>query len=260
MPSPFPGMDPYLENPELWREVHHRLMNGIADEIGPSLRPKYRVAIEKRTYLSDGDESLEVVIPDVSVISPSSTSQGTPSTLTLAAQSESVTVTLPRLEEIRESYLEIRELSTGHVVTAIELLSPTNKRGGEGRKAYEKKRRAVLSRLTHLVEIDLLRSGKPMPILGSIPTSDYRILVSRSERRPKAELYPFSVRQEIPKFAIPLESADAEPLLDLQSLLARAYYRASFDMAIDYTKDPVPLLKAKDREWADALLRESGFR
>lgn len=123
MPAPFPGMNPYLENPELWSEVHHRLITAIAIAIGPSIRPKYRVAIEKRTYLSDGEDSLLVGIPDVSILSQRSTLE-TISTTTLPAQGESVTITLPMPEEVREGYLEIREVATGYVVTVIEVISP----------------------------------------------------------------------------------------------------------------------------------------
>ena len=260
MPSPFPGMNPYLENPELWSEVHHRLITAIADAIAPPIRPKYRVAIEKRAYLSDGEESVLVGIPDVSVLYQKSTTTQTPSTTTLPAQSESITVTLPMPEEVREGYLEIREVATAHVVTVIEVLSPTNKRAGKGRVAYETKRREVLSSPTHLVEIDLLRDGKAMRIMSETPQTDYRILVGRGNRRPLAQLYAFTVRQEIPWFLLPLQSGDTEPLVDLQSLLVGVYERAGFDLAVDYTLEPVPPLKEKDRAWADALLQEKGLR
>ena len=263
MPSPFPGMDPYLENPDLWRELHNRLIVAIAIAISPPLRPKYRVAIEKRAYLSDGEDSVDVVIPDVSMVSQKSIAaqrSSTISTMTIAAVSESVTVTLPSPEEIRESYLEIREVETGCVVTAIELLSPTNKRGGEGRRVYKNKRRKVLATLTHLVEIDLLRSGQPMPIQGEITQTDYRILVSRRERRPQAQLYAFSVRQKIPEFLLPLQSEDNEPIIDLQHLLNQVYDQAGFDLAIDYSQKPIPSLKSKDRNWAEELLRDRGLQ
>ena len=260
MPSPFPGMNPYLENPELWSEVHHRLITGLADAIEPNLSFKYRVAIEKRTYLSDGEDSVLVGIPDLSVFSQKSTTTQTASTATLRSQDESVTVTIPMPEEVRESYLEIIEVATGYVVTAIEVISPKNKSAGIGRKKYEKKRKLVLSSPTHLVEIDWLRGGKPMQILNEIPQKDYRILVSRSDRRPQAQLYAFSIRQEIPKFLLPLQSGDTEPLVDLQALLLGVYDRARFDMAIDYTLEPSPLLKAEDKIWVNALLAERGLR
>ncbi|MBW4575213.1 MAG: DUF4058 family protein [Aphanothece sp. CMT-3BRIN-NPC111] len=260
MPSPFPGMNPYLENPELWPEVHSRLITAIAIAIEPKLSRNYRVAIEKRTYLSDGEESVLVGIPDISVYSQRSTTTQTPSTATLPAQGESVTVTIPMPEEVGEGYLEIREVATGYVVTAIEVLSLKNKRGGIGRQKYEEKRTEVLSSPTHLVEIDLLRSGKPMRILSEIPHTDYRILVSRSNHRPQAQLYAFNVQQEIPKFLLPLRSVDKEPLVNLQSLLVQVYEQARFDMAIDYSLEPVPPLKEEDKVWADTWLRDKRLR
>lgn len=260
MPSPFPGVDPYLENPELWTEVHHRLITAISIAIESGLSRKYRVAIEKRTYLIDGGESILVGIPDVSIYSQKSAITQTSSTATLPTQDESVTVTIPMPQEVREGYLEVRDVTTGNVVTAIEVLSPTNKRDRKGREIYEAKRMEVLSSSTHLVEIDLLRGGKPMPILNNIPQKDYRILVSSSERRPQAQLYAFSVREQIPKFLLPLQSGDAQMWVDLQSLLAQIYEQARFDMAINYTLETVPPLNEQDRVWADALLREKGLR
>ena len=260
MPSPFPGMNPYLENPDLWSEVHHRLITAIAISIESNLSLQYRVAIEKRTYLDDGEESFKVAIPDRSVYTQSSISRQTSSTITLPAQSEAVRVTIPVPEEKREGYLEIREVETGYVVTAIEVISPTNKRAGTGRDAYEIKRREVLSRPTNLVEIDLLRNGKQMRILSEITPTDYRILVCRGNRRPNAELYAFSVREEIPRFLLPLQPGDSEPLVDLQTLLIQVYNQARFDMAIDYRLDPVPPLKSEDKIWAEELLREKGWR
>jgi Protein of unknown function (DUF4058) len=260
MPSPFPGMNPYLENPELWTEVHHRLITAIAIAIAPPLRPKYRVAIEKRTYFTDGHESVEVGIPDVSVISSKPTTNQTPSIATLPAQSEFVTVTIPVPEERREGYLEVREVKTGRVITVIEVLSPTNKRAGKGREAYEEKRMSVLSSPTNLIEIDLLRGGKPMLILSKTPPADYRILVAHKNRRPQAQLYAFNIRQEIPKFFLPLQEKDTEPLVDLQSLLAEMYEQAGFDLAINYNLEPVPQLQEEDKVWADRLLRNLGYR
>ena len=258
MPSPFPGMNPYLENPELWTEVHHRLITAVAIAIAPPLRPKYRVAIEKRTYLSEGDQSIEVGIPDVSVLSQSST-RSTQSIATLSG-SDCITVTLPVPQEIREGYLEIRVVATGRVVTVIEILSPTNKRMRKGRDAYEAKRRDVLSSSTHLIEIDLLRGGKPMQMIGQTPKTDYRILVGRKEQRPHAQLYAFNLRQSIPKFVVPLDRGDSEPTVILHPLFDEIYDQAGFDLAINYTSEPVPPLKDSDRDWVNALLQEQSLR
>jgi len=265
MVSPFPGMDPYLENPEFWSEVHHRLITAIAITIAPFLRPKYRVAIEKRTYMSGGEDALLVGISDGAILSEKAEKK-TPksSTITLPYQSESTIVTLPQPLEIREGYLEIKEVATGKVVTVIEILSPTNKRAGKGREKYVNKRLNILASPTHLVEIDLLRSGKPMtrglsPLLSAYPKTDYRVLVARGNRRPQAQLYAFSVREELPKFLLPLQPNDSEPLVDLQSLFRGVYERAGFDLTIDYTQAPLPPLKPEDQLWYESLLHEKGL-
>lgn len=258
MYSPFPGMNPYLENPIFWPEVHHRLITAIADAVEPYIPDRYRVAIEQRTYLSDDSDSILVGIPDVAVFSQKSREEQS-LTKTQVAAFEAVTVTMPIPENVKETYLEIKEVATGFVVTAIEILSPKNKRAGEGRKAYELKRRQVLASLTHLVEIDLLRGGKPMLVLGEVPATNYCIVVSRSETRPQAQFYGFSIRQAIPSFSIPLQPEDTEPVLDLQALLNGVYVRARYHLAIDYTQEPIPPLR-EDAEWADTLLHEKGLR
>ena len=257
MNSPYPGMNPFLENPVFWAEVHHRLITAIADTIEENISSQYRVAIEQRTYLSDDSDSVLVGIPDVSVYSQSSPQYS--STATQTAISEGITVMMPMPENVTESYLEIREVSTGFVVTSIEVLSPKNKRPGEGRKAYELKRKKVLISLSHLVEIDLLRSGT-LSVLGEVSVTDYQIIVSRSETRPQAKLHSFNVREPIPIFRLPLQSEDTEPILDLQSLLHGIYNRARYYLAIDYNQEPVPPLKPEDAAWSDTLLRKQGLR
>ncbi|MBR8833824.1 MAG: DUF4058 family protein [Stigonema ocellatum SAG 48.90 = DSM 106950] len=261
MPSPFPGMNPYLENPALWSKVHKRLIVAIADSLSPQLRPKYIVDIEERVYQTSGEDAVLVGIPDVAVQrSQSATNQKTQNIAVAAPTVEAVRVTIPMPETVRESYLEVREVVTREVVTVIEVLSPKNKRSGEGRKAYEKKRQRVLGSLTHLVEIDLLRDGKSMLILNNNIQSDYRIVVSRGEYRPKADLYAFNLQNVIPSFPLPLRSEDVEPLLDLQTLLSELYDRASYDLVIDYSRKPVPPLSEADADWADVLLRQQGLR
>jgi hypothetical protein len=260
MPSPFLGMNPYVENPELWTEVHHLLIGILAETLNPQLLPKYRAAIEKRVYQMNGEDALFVGIPDVTV-ERSRTAAQSPSNVAIAPPPATpVTVTVPMPTEFREGYLEIREVVTKEVVTVIEVLSPTNKRLGKGREAYEEKRREVLGSRTHLVEIDLLRSGEPMPIRGSSIQSNYRILVSRGDRRPRAELYVFNLQDAIPTFPLPLRSEDVEPTIDLHSLLDLAYDRAGYGVVVDYSREPVPALSEADAAWVDTLLRQKGFR
>ncbi|XHX78401.1 MAG: DUF4058 family protein [Stenomitos frigidus ULC029] len=226
----------------------------IADDLTEHLSQQYRVAIEQRTYLSSGDDSLLVGVPDVSVVAKR-TEENSVATATMVAP-ESITVTVPMAEEVQERYLEVREVATGAVITASEIFSPKNKRAGEGRQAYTRKRHQVLASLTHLVEIDLLRGGQPLPILGTT-RSDYRILVSCSHCRLSAQLYAFNMRQEIPSFPVPLKSGEAELLLPLQGVFEKVYERGRYYLAIDYTTHPQPPLAPKDATWADVLLKEN---
>jgi len=251
MSSLFPGMNPYLETLALWSEFHSRMIVAIADALDDLLSRQYRVAVEKRVYLSQEDEQLLIGIPDVAIT-------GVQSKTTTLMQSttavvEPLTVELPTLAEVQERYLEIREGTAGTVITVMELLSPKNKRTGEGRNAYLQKRQQVLSSATHLIEIDLLRAGEPMPMKG-VTQSPYRILISRSPQRPQAQLYGFGLRQPIPPFPVPLQPGEIEPCLDLQPLLHRVYDRARFELAIDYRSPLKPTVSAEDWEWLQSFL------
>lgn len=134
-------------------------------------------------------------------------------------------------------------------MAVLEILFPKNKRSGEGRIAYERKRNQVLASATNRVEIDLLRGGKPFPILRSLVEpiasqrlGDYRILICRGNERPRSNLYTFGLRQPIPTIPIPLVPSEAEPMLDLQSLLHRVYDKGRYQLAIDYTRPLQPKL------------------
>jgi hypothetical protein len=254
-------MNPYLEHPELWAGVHLLLIAALTESLAPQLRPKYRVAVEVRMYQTSGEESLLVGIPDVAVKpSQSATNETTPNVAVAELSTQPLTVNIPMPEIVKQGYLEIKEVATGEVVTAIELLSPVNKRSGDGRKAYETKRLRVLGSSTHLIEIDLLRRWQPMPILNQGIESHYRLLVSRGECRPQADLYAFNLQQKIPLFPLPLKSGDSEPLVDLHQLLNTVYDRGSYDLAIDYSQQPVPPLSEMDAAWADTLLQDQGLR
>ncbi|MBE9078526.1 DUF4058 family protein [Romeria aff. gracilis LEGE 07310] len=244
MLSPFPGMDPYLENPELWSSVHSRLIVAVADDLVDHLSEKYRVEVEKRVYFSSDSESVLVGIPDVAVAAGRSAASDA-GTMTLPAQPKQVTV--PLAEEVTERYLEIREVATGMVVTVIELLSPKNKRPGEGRIAYLRKRNRALASQSHLIEIDLLRGGQPLPMSGQHP-SDYRILLCRADRRPTADLYGFNLQQPIPPIPVPLMPGEAEPVLNLQPLLNRVYEKGRYHLAIDYGQPALPPLTQDSRK------------
>ncbi len=249
MPSPFLGMNPYLEHPSLWAGIHHRLITAIANDLAPKLRPKYIVAIEERVYEVSGDTALLVGVPDVSVQSSLSLGRSTEPNLAVVSTNQSVEVLLPLPEILTEAYLEIRAVETEEVVTIIEVLSPKNKQVGIGRLQYETKRLKILGSATHFVEIDLLRQGNSMAMVGNFRQSHYRIVVSRSETRPRAALYGFNLQDKIPEFTMPLRAGEPEPAIDLKSLLDEIYDQGSYDLRIDYSRPPIPALSEPDMAW-----------
>lgn len=245
----FPGMNPYLENPNLWTEVHFGLISVLARSLNAVITPKYRAAVEKRVYA----DTLLIGIPDVSVAQRGQ--EPLKARTSTEMLSEPVTVTVPLTEEVQERYLEIREVGTGKVVTVLEVLSPKNKRTGEGKVKYDAKRQAILNSSANLVEIDLLRTGEPKLVVGGV-ASDYRVLVSRTVQRPAAELYPFNLRDRIPRFLLPLPDNTEEPAIDLSQMLDRVYAEAALELAIDYTQQPVPPVSEADFAWMQSLDRD----
>ena len=252
-------MDPYLEQAVFWSSFHSRVIVAIADAIETKLDPQYYVEVETRTYYGDDDNSVLIGIPDAIVVSsqpsdlPADNAGTSESTVAVKLRPQQVTVPVPL--EVKERYLEIRELATGEVITAIEVLSPKNKRTGKGRIAYEEKRNAFLGSLTHLVELDLLRRGEPMTMKGSFPATAYRILISRSDRRPVADLYGFTVREPLPTFPVPLKKEEQELLLPLQEVFDGVYDRARYQSRLNYHQPPPPPpLSEADQQWLDALL------
>ncbi len=261
MSSPFPGMNPYLEHPELWPGVHLLLIAEITNFLAPQIRPKYRVAVEVRVYEIVGEKSLLVGIPDVTVKGSLTEAKTDRNNVALAeAPPQPITVNLPIPETIKQGYLEVKEVATGEVVTVIELLSPVNKRVGKGRQSYLNKRQKILGSATNLVEIDLLRSGEPMPMDSHGIQTDYRILVSRSNLRPEADLYAFNVTDKIPSFPLPLKPEDQEMIIDLQPLLNQVYEHAAYDLVIDYHQEPRPALTENHQNWLEQLLTEKGLK
>ena len=262
MPSPFPDMDPYLEQPTFWSSFHSRLIVALADVLAPQLRPNYYVEVETRVYTdtADGGELL-VGIPDAVVLSGRSTPVAPEMSTAnrgrgIAVQPPPQQVTLPVPTDIKERYLEIREIGSNAVITVVEVLSPKNKRPGQGRTIYEHKRQNILGSRSHLVELDLLRGDAPLPMQGAVQLAHYHILVSRAEHRPQADLYAVTVRDPLPSFPLPLKGADEAILVDLSAIVQGVYDRASYDLRLDYTQPPPPpAFSEADPTWIRDLLQ-----
>ena len=279
MPSPFPGMDPYLEHPALGPGVHTWLIASLADLLRPQVVPRYYVAVEERFYVAEAGEAALVGAAGALVVGerarggaadgpadgPDGLGHGEPAAAASGGPGVLV-VEVPSVPAIRQRYLEVRVPATHEVITVIEVLSPANKRAGEGRLQYEAKRLATLASLSNLVEIDLLRAGEPLPSLhqgeplAGARAGDYRVLISRASERPRAALHRLSLRAPLPAIPVPLRPGEQEPQLDLGEGVRLAYERGSYDLRIDYRSEPVPPLAPAAAAWADALLRQHGRR
>lgn len=264
MPSPFPGMDPYLETPQLWPDVHSTLINEIRNALNPKLRLRYVARVELRVYVSDEDDPARDAwrVPDVRV--ERTAKRKRPKTTKRAealAIAEPLNIPFLVQDEIEEAFLEIRDVESKTTVTVIEVISPSNKiRGSAGRESFLTKRRQILASKVHWVEIDLLREGTPSLDRLAVASSDYRLVVSRGEDRRRARFWPVTVRQELPIIGIPLRGKDPDVPLDLNAVLRTAYDNAAYDVSIDYRRDPVTPLSREDAAWAAKLLREHGLR
>jgi hypothetical protein len=256
MPSPFPGMDPFLEDPGLWPDVHHELISTIRGILNEVLKPKYYVRIEQRVYVSDEtDPGWSVIIPDARILHQpleSAANVGTPNPASAIA--EPVVATTLIEEEPAEARLEIVDRTLRQVVTVMEILSPANKIArAHGRRSYQRKRLEVMRSPSHFVEIDLLRDGERFPIRGRMGPCEYLVHISRVEMRPEGMLWPVRLPERLPIIPIPLRDMNEQVNLDLQQVLNTAYDRAAYDLEIDYTKDPIPPMPPEFAAWAQGV-------
>lgn len=247
MPSPFPGMNPYLEQNDTWEDFHQSFITSARDALSGQVGPNYLVKIEARLYLHElsEDERHFVGRADVGVAEHPASGEAGAAAAVITAPLE---LLLPAVEVRRESYLEIRDRRDRRVVTVIELLIPANKARHADFDVYQPKRRSLLASQTHLVEIDLRRGGlRPYP--PELPSSDYYVLVSRYEERPRIGHWPLGLRDRLPVIPIPLAAPDPDVTLDLQAHLHRVYDAADYGK-YSYTEIPQPRLTLVDAAWA----------
>lgn len=277
MPSPFPGMDPYLEDPGVWPGFHNALAVEIRGELNRALPAPYYAEVEERAELGiiEGPDERRRIIPDSVVVRhphPFPRDEGGGVAVATRARREvSPSVELEvRNEPIRHLFVEIRDPTRGHkLVTLIEVVSPSNKRPGPDREAYERKQREVLGSDASLIELDLLRGGRR--ILADLdlarmienlePRPTYAVLVSRAWRRGAGlitcQVFPSLLREPLPCIAVPLKEGEPEVLLDLQDIFDRAYDTGPYRRgAVDYAGPvPGPALGDEDAAWAAELTR-----
>lgn len=263
MPSPFPGMDPYLE--AHWGDVHATLIVYAREQLQKQLPNDLRARVEERVFVEFDDQESRTVYPDVRIYErPRARDQFDSSSTGGTAVAEPLVIHR-KTEPVTETYIEIREAgSGGRVITVIELVSLSNKQPGEGRTLYLKKQAELVAAGVNSVEIDLLRRGNhvtaaPAELLPRAYRGPYRICVWRAARPDQWEVYRLPLEERLPAIAIPLRATDADVPLDLQPLIDRSYETGAYD-DLDYSRPPEPPLEPEAAAWADDLLRQTGRR
>jgi hypothetical protein len=263
MPSPFPGMDPYLEDPHLWPGFHSKFMNVLHESLNDRILPDYYADIEERVYITDEyDLGRKFIIPDIRII-PSGRRTGSVRSQPVlstggAAVCEPIEFADPLIDdEVHEPYVRIVERRSKRVITVIEVLSPTNKApGSRGREQYLAKRADAMRSSTHWVEIDLLREGDAIVPRWEFPPCQNTVYISKhGPKGTRAKGWPIELVQRLPPIPIPLKHPDPDVTLDLQETFATTYDRGSYAFKLDYRRDPVPPLPAALAKWADKLLK-----
>jgi hypothetical protein len=256
MPSPFPGIDPFIEAYR-WPDFHHELIAVIRESLVPVVRPRYVVEVEQHVYLHLEERDVTRRIrPDLFI---GDTEPGRALTRSggagTAVLTDPLEITLPMLEEERRRYITIRDAQERRLITVIEVLSPANKiAGSQDQRAYFNKRHEVVRGGANLVEMDLLRGGERMPADSPLPAGDFLVVVCRSAAWPRAGAYGWSLREPIPTVPVPLAEGDPDVPLDLQSAFTLVYDRAGYDYSLDYTRQPEPPLPEPDAAWVKELL------
>jgi Protein of unknown function (DUF4058) len=227
MPSPFPGMDPYLEDEKLWPAFQHQLVTCLYQILLPGLVDRYRARVNQRQYSTEQALFTSVV-----------------------------------REEHQEEFIEIRQRSDARLVTLVDVASPTNKVRPAGRSAYLARRHEAKSQGANLVEIDLVLQGHPTLEYSrdGLPDWDYAVTVTRATQPERYEIYSATLQKRLPRFRLPLAADDRDTVLDLQASFSRCYDQGGFASKIDYQRDPPTPLEDEDRKWLHDLLKQQKLR
>ncbi len=227
MPSPFPGMDPFLEEESLWPTFQRQLVLSLYQVLLPGLVDRYRARISQRQYVTEQALFTSII-----------------------------------REEHQEDLIEVRQRSDGRLVTLVDVVSPANKTTSTGRTVYLDKRKEGRTAGANLVEIDLVLQGQPTLDYSrdGLPDWDYAVTVTRSTQPERYEIYTATLQKRLPKFRLPLACDDRDTVLDLHSVFTRCYDQGGFASRINYQKDPPTTLNDEDRQWLNDLLRQAKLR
>lgn len=264
MSSPFPGMDPYIEDPEVWNDFHSRVADEISARLNTTIQPRYvarlipyvtydEVSVVARPKGIRPDVGIWQLQPPRGQMSRSATAVAIP-----APVKSRVVLEFP----LRLMHIEIRATETMEFVTAIEILSPVNKRPShEAYRDYVRKRQDLLRSSAHLIEIDLLRGGTRPSLEDPVPAAPYYITLSRATERPHVVVWPIQLQNALPIIPVPLTEPDPDVPLDMGAVLAAVYERGGYATLIDYHQSPPPpKLDENDARWLDEYLREQEVR
>lgn len=227
MPTPFPGMDPYLEDETIWPGFHHQLVMCLYQILLPGLVDRYRARIGQRQYVVEQALFTSII-----------------------------------REERHEDYIEIRQRSDGRLITLLDVVSPTNKTNSQGRQAYLDTRRQGRNATASLVELDLVLQGQPTLEYSrdGLPDWDYAVTVTRSTQPERYEIYTATLQKRLPRFRLPLAPDDRDTVLDLHTAFTRCYDQGGFAAKIDYSRDPNTTLDDEDRKWLNEILCQQKMR
>lgn len=251
MPSPFPGMDPFLESPGAWSDFHYTFVNYWREAIADGLPDEYEANIGERVYLIEVDpKTRKLIYPDVAVTHDGSPAHvGTPVTATL----EPVTIPLEIVEGPRETFIEILHGEDRSLVAVLELLSPANKQN-PGRTEYLSKRNAILRQNVHLVELDLLFGGRRPPLQKPLPAADYFCFVARAELRWDCQVYHWMLPDALPRLPVPLRPPHRDVMVDLAQVFTTAYDRGRFGRRLPYHRPCPAPLNDEQRKWVEVVI------
>lgn len=227
MGTPFPGMDPYLEDDKLWPVFHHHLVMCLYQLLLPGLVDRYRARVGQRHYATEQALFTSII-----------------------------------REEHTEEFIEIRQRSDGKLITLLDVVSPANKTTASGRSAYLSKRAEGRLDGANLVEIDLVLQGQPTLEYSrdGLPDWDYAVTVTRCAQPERYEIYTTTLPKRLPRFRLPLAADDRDTVLDLHTAFTRCYDQGSFSGQIDYQRDPTVRLNDEDRQWLQEVLQQQKRR
>ncbi len=254
MPSPFPGMDPYIESTGEWGDFHGSTLSAIRAELNARLPKGYVASTELYVWTREAESRgrARAGEPDVYVREEGVGGRAAKGAAAVAAPA---TIVLPRLERRKRRYIKVEDVRAKRVVTVLELLSPSNKKSGNDRSLYLERRSGYLASPVSFVEIDLLRGGRRPPLGKRQPdVSDYYVMVSRSWDFPIADFWTFGIRDPLPEVPVPVTRELGDTPLNLRRCVDRAYDEGRYADGLPYGEPLKPRPRDEDAAWVRDVL------